>query len=73
MAALLLCAASVSPWGAPTGTFQPEIYGIPYTLWMGFVITVALVALTYVATRVYPPNQSDGDDIVFSDKPDADG
>jgi len=30
------------------------ILGIPYSLWLSFLITVALVTLTYIGSKVHP-------------------
>jgi drug/metabolite transporter (DMT)-like permease len=45
---------SFSPLTIPHGKYQPELAGLPYSLWMGIITTVVLVALTYIATRVHP-------------------
>ena len=30
------------------------LFGIPYTLWLDFLVTVILVVLTYIGARVHP-------------------
>jgi len=30
------------------------IAGIPYTLWMGFLVSVLLVIVTWIGTKVHP-------------------
>jgi len=55
IAAVLLCLAAFTPLVIPAGTYEPMIGGVPYTLWVGILVTAALVALTYAATRLYPP------------------
>lgn len=52
--AVLTVIFSFSPLTIPHGQYHPEIAGIPYSLWMGILTTIVLVALTYVATRVHP-------------------
>lgn len=54
VAAILLTALSLSPLVIPAGVYKPMLLGMPYTLWAGFLATVALVLLTYIATRVHP-------------------
>jgi hypothetical protein len=44
-----------TPLVIPAGTYRPMVGGIPYTLWIGILITVALVVLTFYATQFYPP------------------
>ncbi|UZR98740.1 hypothetical protein [Chondrinema litorale] len=41
----------------PPGTFVPSILGMPYTLWLGIVVSIILVLLTYFATRFHPDSQ----------------
>lgn len=43
-----------TPLVTPAGIYKPSIAGVPYTLWMSFLITVALVALTYIGAKVHP-------------------
>lgn len=54
----LLCALTFTPLVIPTGVARPALAGVPYTLWTGILITVALVGLTYGATVFYPPHES---------------
>lgn len=53
-AAILLCIISFTPLIIPSGTYKPMLFGIPYSLWTSFLITVALVVLTYIGTKVHP-------------------
>ena len=57
--AILLTALTFTPWVIPVGTYQPELFGLPYTLWVSVLITVLLVLLTYIGTRVHPGRNSD--------------
>ncbi len=50
----ILTIISFTPLIIPQGQFKPELIGIPYSLWSSFLITVALVALTWVGTKVHP-------------------
>ncbi len=59
--AILLSAITFTPLIIPQGVFTPTLLGIPYTLWTGFLITVALVVLTFIGTRVHP-GINDGED-----------
>ena len=53
-AAILLSILSFTSLVIPKGMYQPMLFGIPYTLWTGFLVTVGLVVLTYIATSVHP-------------------
>ena len=54
LAALLLAGLTFTPLVTPAHVYRPMLEGLPYTLWVGILVTVGLVVLTYVATRVYP-------------------
>ncbi len=52
--AILLSVLSFTSLVIPKGIYKPMLFGIPYTLWTGFLVTVGLVLLTYIATTVHP-------------------
>lgn len=52
--AILLCAIVFTPVIIPKGVYKPELFGIPYSLWTSYLITVALVFITYLGTKVHP-------------------
>lgn len=54
---IILSIFSFTPLIIPQGVFKPELFGIPYTLWTSFLITLAFVFLTYVGTRLHPGNK----------------
>jgi hypothetical protein len=54
VAAILLSVLSFTSLVIPQGVYKPLLWGIPYTLWTGILVTVGLVLLTYIATRVHP-------------------
>lgn len=51
---VLFTILAFSPLVIPNGKFQPEFLGMPYTLWMGILVSLILVTLTYVGTKVHP-------------------
>lgn len=51
---VLVTILAFSPLVIPKGQFQPELFGVPYTLWTGILVTIALVSLTFVGTKVHP-------------------
>ena len=57
--AILLCLLVFTPLVIPKGVHKPELIGIPYSLWTSFLITVALVVLTYLGTKVHRSNEEE--------------
>ena len=51
---VLLIIVAYTPLMLPHGVYKPVILGIPYSLWLSFLITVALVVLTYIGSKVHP-------------------
>lgn len=56
---VMLSLLTFTPLIMPTGMYQPELFGIPYTFWTSFLLTVLLVVLTFIGTRVHPGRNSD--------------
>ena len=56
---IILSALTFTPLVIPAGRFQPEFFGMPYTLWVSILLTVLLVLLTYIGTWVHPGRNSD--------------
>lgn len=52
--AVFVVAISFTPLVIPKNTFKPRLFGLPFSLWMGIFMTVVLVILTWIATRVHP-------------------
>jgi len=57
--AIILCLLVFTPFVIPKGVHTPELFGIPYSLWTSFLITVALVFLTYLGTKVHRSNEEE--------------
>lgn len=51
---VLLTVISFTPIIIPQGQYKPELFGIPYTFWTGFLITLFLVILTFIGMRLHP-------------------
>ena len=51
---IILTIISFSPLIIPVGKYDPELLGIPYTMWTGFLVTLALVILTLIGMKVHP-------------------
>lgn len=43
-----------TPLVIPTGIYTPKLFGLPYSLWLGFLLTTLLVVLTFIGSRVHP-------------------
>ena len=56
--AIGLTLLALSPVVIPEGRYQPELAGIPYTLWMGFLVSVLLVIVTYAGILFHPGKDS---------------
>jgi hypothetical protein len=51
---MVLMVLGYTPLMIPNGIYKPMILGIPYSLWTSFMVTVALVVLTYIGSKVHP-------------------
>jgi len=50
---IVLSVLTFTPVITPAHTYKPMLMGIPYTLWTGFLLTVALVLITYIGASVH--------------------
>lgn len=50
--AILLCIATFSPLVIPAHEANPYIMGIPYTMWMSFLVSVLFVVLAYLVSII---------------------
>lgn len=50
--AILLCITTFSPLVIPQNETGPFLMGIPYTMWMGFVISVLFVVLAFLVSFI---------------------
>lgn len=57
--AIVLCLLVFTPLVIPKGVHKPELFGIPYSLWTSFLITVILVVITYLGTKVHRSNEEE--------------
>jgi hypothetical protein len=51
--AIALTLLAFTPLIIPQGKYRPELLGIPFSLWTTYLITIALVILTYFGTKVH--------------------
>ncbi|MDF9795882.1 hypothetical protein OKW21_001145 [Catalinimonas alkaloidigena] len=57
--AVLLTIITFSPLVIPQGVIKPELFGMPYTLWISILVTILYVVLTFIGTRVHPGKDTD--------------
>ena len=57
VAMVVLSVLTFTPLVIPAGRYEPMLAGVPLTLWAGIAIAVAMVALTYIGTRVHPDQE----------------
>jgi hypothetical protein len=43
-----------TPLVTPNHQFEPKLIGIPYTLWVGLLVTLVLLFLTIIGSFVHP-------------------
>ncbi len=51
---VVLILITYTPLVIPRGVYKPMLMGIPYTLWVSFLITAALVLITFIGSKVHP-------------------
>ena len=51
--AVLLAVACFTPFLIPKGVYTPMLFGLPYTLWLGILVTIAFIILTWIAAGLY--------------------
>ena len=49
---ILLCVATFSPLVIPKNEAGPYLFAIPYTMWMGFLVSVLFVVLAYLVSII---------------------
>ena len=54
VAVIILAALGLSPAVIPQGVYQPGLLGMPYSLWAGILVTLGLVLMTLIGSRVHP-------------------
>ena len=57
----ILVAVAFSPLTIPSGNPNPQLFGMPRTLWVGLIISILFVLLTILAATVGPQKNEDND------------
>ena len=60
---IVLLVLGYTPLMIPDGVYKPMILGIPYSLWTSFLVTVLLVVLTYIGSKVHPGSDEGGEEL----------
>jgi hypothetical protein len=60
---ILLAALGLSPVVIPAGVFKPSFLGMPYTLWLGILVCICLVIMTFIGSRVHPGNNNENEEL----------
>jgi len=60
---ILLAALGLSPVVIPEGVFKPSFLGMPYTLWLGILVCISLVLMTFIGSRVHPGNKNENEEL----------
>ncbi len=53
---IILLILTFSPMIIPKHIYKPEIAGLPYSLWMSFLVTILMLFNIILATRFHPGN-----------------
>ena len=49
-----LSIVTFTPLVIPENTFRPELFGLPYTLWVGMLLSICFTLLIFIGTAVHP-------------------
>lgn len=58
-AVILIVILTYSPLITGNGKIEPFLFGLPFTLWMGILLTIVLVIITYIGGSVLPDEEED--------------
>lgn len=60
---IILTVIVFTPLVIPQNVYKPLLFGIPYSLWTSFFITVALVTITFIGTKIHSVNEENEDNL----------
>lgn len=52
--ALILVIITFTPLVTPPGKFRPFLFGMPYTIWTGILVSAGLVVITLIGALIHP-------------------
>jgi hypothetical protein len=50
---ILIFIIEYSPLVIPKGRYNPTLDGLPFSLWLGIILTILVVSLTYIGSKLY--------------------
>lgn len=59
VAVLFIIIITFSPLVIAPGKINPFLFGLPYTLWMGIILTIALVVITLIGGNAITNDEED--------------
>lgn len=57
--AVLMFITTFTPLILPQNEFKPTLIGVPYTMWMGFLVSTIFVLLTYFVAIIFKEKTDD--------------
>lgn len=54
LVALILVIITFTPLVTPQGKFRPFLFGLPFTIWTGILISTGLVMVTFIGSFLHP-------------------
>jgi hypothetical protein len=58
-AVIVIIAVTFSPLVIAPGKINPTVFGLPFTLWISILTTIALVVFTYIGGLVSPNDEEE--------------
>ena len=61
----VLCISIITftPLTIPKNSHLPELFGLPYTLWVGMLLSLGFISLIFIGIRVHPGAAEKEDEI----------
>ena len=60
---VLVSIVTFTPLVIPQNTYLPELFGLPYTLWMGMLLSFCFTCLIFIGIKVHPGASKNGKDV----------
>ncbi len=51
---VIISIITFTPLVIPANTFRPELFGLPYTLWVGMLLSLCFTLLIFIGIYVHP-------------------
>ena len=56
---VILTVITFTPWVIPADRYRPQLWGMPYTLWVAFVVAAIFVLMTYLGALIFPGSENE--------------